>query len=176
MNRVLIVIDPQNDFISGALGSEAANAAVPNICKLIDEYMENGEDIICTMDTHWDDEYLDTYEGKHLPVKHCVYESDGWQLDKRIEDVENYINHTSIYKESFGYDDWKSFHLDKYDEITICGLVSSICVMANVQIIHALYPETPITFVENASAGLSPEDHVAACQIMRDCQINVISL
>ena len=64
----------------------------------------------------------------------------------------------------------------EYDEITICGLVSSICVMANVQIIHALYSEIPITFVENASAGLSPEDHEAACRIMRDCQINVVSL
>ena len=176
MNRVLICIDCQNDFITGVLGSEAANAAVPNIRKLIDEFMENGEDIFCTMDTHWDDEYLDTYEGKHLPVKHCIDESDGWQLDKRIEDVENYINCFFIYKESFGYDGWRDFDLDKYDEITICGFCSSICCMANAQIIHALRPEIPIKFVENASAGLSPEDHAAACRIMKDCQIEVISI
>lgn len=176
MSRVLIVIDVQKDFTTGVLGSEAANAAVPNIRKLIDEYMENGEDIICTMDTHWDDEYLDTYEGKHLPVKHCIYKSDGWQLDKRIEDIEDYQNYISIYKESFGFDDWKSFYLEKYDEITICGFCSSICCMANAQIIHALYPETPITFVENASAGLSEEDHQAACRIMKDCQIEVVSI
>lgn len=175
-NRVLICIDCQNDFITGALGSEAANAAVPNIRKLIDEYMANGENIICTMDTHWDDEYLDTYEGKHLPIKHCIYKSDGWQLDKRIKDVENYQNYFFIYKESFGFDDWKSSHLDQYDEITICGFCSSICCMANAQIIHALYPETPITFVENASAGLSEADHLAAITIMKDCQINVVSM
>lgn len=82
----------------------------------------------------------------------------------------------SIYKESFGYDDWKSFYLDDYDEIIVCGFCSSICCMANIQIIHALYPETLITFVENASAGLSPEDHAAACRIMKDCQIEVISI
>lgn len=176
MNRVLICIDCQNDFITMALGSEAANAAVPNIRELIDEYMKNDEDIFCTMDTHWDDDYLDTYEGKHLPIKHCIYESDGWRLDKRIEDVENYQNCFFVYKESFGYDEWKNFYLDKYDEITVCGFCSSICVMANIQILHALCPEIPITFVENASAGLSPEDHEAACRIMKDCQIEVVSL
>lgn len=176
MNRVLIVIDPQNDFITGALGSEAANAAISNVRALIDEFMNNNEPIICTMDTHYDNNYFETYEGKHLPVRHCIYNSEGWQLDERIRYVEKYHNHFSIFKTNFGYNDWDNYELDNYGEIVICGFTSSICCMANIQIIHALYPETSITFVENASAGLSPEDHAAACQIMRDCQINVISL
>lgn len=175
MNRVLIVIDPQNDFISGALGSEAANAAIPNIRALIDEFIEHEEPIIYTMDTHYNG-YLGTYEGKHLPVEHCIYGTDGWQIDERLMAMDDYPKHSLIIKSTFGYTGWYNYDLDQYNEITICGLVSSICVMANVQIIHALYPETPIIFVENASAGLSPEDHAAACQIMRDCQINVVSL
>lgn len=175
-NRVLICIDCQNDFITGVLGSEAANAAIPNVRKLIDEFIENNETIICTFDTHFDDDYFTTYEGQHLPIKHCLYGTNGWQLDERIKDIEKYFNYISIYKENFGYDDWKSFYLNEYDEIIVCGFCSSICCMANIQIIHALYPETPIQFVENASAGLSEEDHAAACHIMKDCQIEVVSL
>ena len=175
-NRVLICIDCQNDFITGALGSEAANAAIPKVRALIDEFMANNEAIICTFDTHFEDDYLSTYEGQNLPIKHCIYGTNGWQLDKRIKDVEKYLNYISIYKENFGYDDWKSFYLNEYDEIIVCGFCSSICCMANIQIIHAFYPETPIQFVENASAGLSEKDHAAACRIMKDCQIEVISI
>ena len=175
MNRVLIVIDPQNDFITGVLGSETANAAIPNVRKLIDEFMANNEDIIFTMDTHNKD-YLNTYEGKHLPIKHCISGTEGWQLDKRINIIEKYSNCGVIYKTHFGYTDWIVNKLNRYDEIVICGFCSSICCMANAQIIHALYPETHITFVENASAGLSEEDHQAACRIMNDCQIEVVSI
>lgn len=175
MNRVLIVIDAQNDFVSGVLGSEAANAAVPNIRKLIDEFMENGENIIFTMDTHNND-YLNTYEGKHLPTKHCIFATTGWQLDERINIIEKYSKCRVISKNNFGYPYWEDYDLEDYDEIIICGFCSSICCMANIQIIHALYPNIPITFVENASAGLSPEDHEAACRIMKDCQIEVISI
>lgn len=175
MSRVLIVIDAQRDFITGSLGSEAANAAVPNIRKLIDEFMENSEDIIFTMDTHNSD-YLDTFEGKHLPIKHCIFDTTGWELDKRINILEKYSKCGTIVKNNFGYPYWGDFNLGDYNEIIICGFCSSICCMANIQIIHALYPNIPITFVENASAGLSPEDHAAACRIMRDCQIEVISI
>ena len=173
--RVLIVIDPQNDFITGVLGSEAANAAVPNIRKLIDEYMENNEDIIFTVDIH-DNNYLNRYEGKHLPVPHCILNTWGVELDKRINILDTYEHRTLITKSTFGYTGWINCMLQQYDEITICGFCSSICCMANAQIIHALYPEIPITFVENASAGLSEEDHQAACRIMKDCQIEVVSL
>jgi len=175
MSRVLICIDCQNDFISNTLGSEAANAAVPNIRALIDEFMENNEDIIFTKDLH-SEHYLDTFEGKHLPVPHCIVGTWGAELDKRINILRTYEHSAVISKSTFGYTGWMKYMLNQYDEIVICGLVSSICVMTNVQLIHAFYPEVPITFVENASAGLSPEDHEAACQIMRDCQINVISL
>jgi len=175
MNRVLICIDCQNDFITGALGSEAANAAVSKVRTLIDEFMANNEVIIFTMDTHNKD-YLNTYEGKHLPIEHCISGTEGWQLDKRINVTEKYPNCGIVFKTHFGYTDWIINKLNKYDEIIVCGFCSSICCMANIQIIHALYPETPITFVENASAGLSEEDHQAACRIMKDCQIEVVSL
>ena len=174
-NRILICIDCQNDFITGALGSEAANAAIPKVRALIDEFMENNEDIIFTMDTHNKD-YLNTYEGKHLPIKHCISGTEGWQLDKRINIIEKYSDCGIIYKTNFGYTDWFVNKLNKYNEIIVCGFCSSICCMANIQIIHALYPEIPIKFVENASAGLSEEDHAAACRIMKDCQIEVVSI
>ena len=174
-NRILICIDCQNDFITGALGSEAANAAIPNVRTLINEFMENNEVIIFTMDTHNKD-YLNTYEGKHLSIKHCISGTEGWQLDKRINITEKYFNCGIIYKTHFGYTDWIVNRLNMYDEIIVCGFCSSICCMANIQIIHALYPEIPIKFVENASAGLSEEDHAAACRIMKDCQIEVISI
>ena len=174
-NRVLICIDCQNDFITGALGSEAANAAIPNVRALIDEFMANNEMIIFTMDTHNKD-YLNTYEGKHLPVKHCISGTEGWQLDKRINVIEKYFKCGIIYKTHFGYTDWIVNRLNMYDEIIVCGFCSSICCMANIQIIHAFYPEIPIKFVKNASAGLSEEDHAAACRIMKDCQIEVVSL
>lgn len=175
MNRVLICIDCQNDFITGVLGSEAADAAVPNIRKLIDEFMENNEIIIFTMDTH-NSNYLDTFEGKHLPIKHCIFPTTGWQFDERINIIEKYSKCRVIAKNNFGYLYWEDYNLEDYDEIIVCGFCSSICCMANIQIIHALYPAIPITFVENASAGLSEEDHQAACRIMKDCQIEVVSL
>lgn len=175
MSRVLIVIDPQNDFITGVLGSEAANAAVPNIRKLIDEFMENSEDIIFTIDIH-DKNYLNRYEGKHLPVPHCIINTWGAELDKRVDVLDTYEHKTLIIKSTFGYTGWVNCMLQQYNEIVICGFCSSICCMANAQIIHALYPETSITFVENASAGLSEEDHQAACRIMKDCQIEVVSI
>lgn len=174
-NRVLICIDCQVDFITGVLGSAAADAAVPKVRALIDEFMQNGEKIIFTMDTHYPN-YLNSYEGKKLPVEHCIYSTKGWELDNRIDVTHFYENMLLIQKPTFGYMGWYNCDLDQYDEIVICGFCSSICCMANTQIIHALYPETRITFVENASAGLSEEDHNAAITIMKDCQIDVVNL
>jgi nicotinamidase-related amidase len=177
MNRALIVIDAQNDFChqEGVLTTKEAQAAVPRIKKLIDEFYSNGEAIYYTMDTHYDNYYLNTQEGKNLPIKHCIYNTWGWRI----------INECSIYstkednvhcfmKESFAYSNWEDELLDQYDEIIVCGFVSSICCISNVLNIKMLYPELPIKFVASASAGLNPANHACACEVMRSCQVEVI--
>ena len=110
-----------------------------------------------------------------MPVRHCIYGSWGWriidELDYKIEN-EN-IHHLN--KCTFGYDDWYDEHLEKYDEVWICGVVSSICVVSNALIIKSLWPELPIKFIAYASAGLTPENHLAAIEVMKSCQIEVIT-
>ena len=170
--KALIVIDVQNDFVTGSLGSEAAQAIIPKVSALVDEFYGNRDAIYYTQDTHFDD-YSKTQEGEKLPIKHCRFNTEGWQIVKEVN-VPDGPNIYRITKETFGYINWNKFHLNQYDEIVICGLVSSICVISNALILKALYPELPIKFVAYASAGLTPENHKAACEVMRSCQIEVI--
>ena len=177
--KALIVIDAQNDFChhNGVLTSAAAEAAVPEIAKLVSRFHKKGYPIYYTQDTHNYD-YLKTQEGKNLPTLHCLYGSWGW----RIHDEINIPGSSSRYpvyhlnKAAFGYDDWESEHLDQYSEIVVCGFVSSICVISNILIIKSLYPELPITFVANASAGLSPENHAAAIEVLKSNQVKIQNL
>ena len=120
MKRTLIVIDMQNDFIDGALGTKDAQAIVPNVKKKIEEYKARGDEIIFTRDTHFD-EYLETNEGKHLPVKHCILHTHGWQIADGLE-VENcgYID-----KPTFG---WRYWNNHDFEEVELVGLCTDICV------------------------------------------------
>lgn len=176
MNKALIVIDMQNDFITGALGSTEAQAIIPEVKKLVEIFHKNGDSIYYTQDTHYAADYPLSQEGIKLPVLHCVMGSWGWRIvdgvDFILGSAERPIYHLN--KETFAYNDWEEENLDQYDEIWICGLVSSICVVSNALIIKGLYPELPIKFVSYASAGLSPENHAAAIEIMKSCQIEVI--
>ena len=169
--NTLIVIDVQHDFVDGVLGSDAAQACIPNIVKLIEQARASGDKIIFTQDTHNRD-YLTTQEGKNLPVEHCIRGTEGWNiLDECIAAAEG-VPYSIKFKNTFGTFNWTGLDLCK--EIHICGLASSICCIANAIILKTTYPEIPIIFHANASAGLSPENHAAAIEVMKSCQIKVV--
>ena len=134
MSRVLIVIDMQNDFVTGALGSKEAQAIVPNVQAKIKKYADRGDRIIFTRDTH-EENYLDTAEGKKLPVIHCIKGRDGWQIIPELE-VEGceYID-----KPTFGWLNWSGF--GEHDEIELVGVCTDICVVSNALILKAMYPD-----------------------------------
>lgn len=168
MKKTLIVVDMQKDFIDGALGTEEATAIVENVKKKIAKYQEAGEEIIFTRDTHQNN-YLDTNEGKYLPVPHCIEGTEGWKIPNDIA-VEGavYLN-----KPSFGYLDWKQYHLE---EVELVGLCTDICVVSNALIIKALYPEIKVSVDASCCAGVTPESHQAALTTMKMCQVEVTGL
>lgn len=177
MSRTLIVVDMQKDFIDGALGTAEAVAIVPQVKKKIEEYKARGDEIIFTRDTHTK-YYLNTNEGKHLPVVHCVEGTDGWQIPKGLDIPEcEHIN-----KPTFGWDSWDievtdsdgSFKDRNFEEIEIIGLCTDICVVSNALILKAFFPEINITVDASCCAGVTPESHKAALATMKSCQINVI--
>lgn len=174
MSKVLIVIDMQNDFLTGALANPAGVKALSEVRNQIEQAMNNNDIIIYTRDTHFND-YLNTHEGKYLPVPHCLINTKGWEIENSITHPE-YFHAYTINKETFGTLEWERYRdvIEAADEILICGLVSSICVVSNAIILRAMFPEKDITFLSEASAGLTPEDHAAACTIMKCNHINVI--
>ena len=188
--KVLIVVDMQNDFIFGSLGSEAAQAILPNVVKKVQEYENSQSLVIFTLDTHTED-YFNTLEGKNLPILHCIKDSKGWEL---AEDITTFfkssscikyssgeINDNKLLKSTFGsYDLINALYTleleqnEKIEEIELCGLVSNICLVSNAIMTKMAFPEILITVDSTCCAGTSLEEHEAALKIMRSCQINVI--
>ena len=166
MKKTLIVIDMQNDFIDGSLGTPEAVAILPNVKKKIEEYKNAGNEIIYTRDTHGED-YLSTPEGKNLPVVHCVKGTDGWQIADGLYAEGSKI----IDKPSFGWTGWEK---EELNEIELVGLCTDICVVSNALILKATFPEAEITVDSAACAGVTPESHSAALTTMKMCQIRVI--
>lgn len=172
--KTLIVIDMQKDFVDGSLGSKEAVAIVPNVKKKISEYVANGDKIVYTRDTHGED-YLETNEGKHLPVKHCINDTDGWQIYDGL-----YVDGCSIVdKGAFGFPFWNqipatSVDLPNSEEIEVIGLCTDICVVSNALILKAQFPEHKITVDSSCCAGVTPESHEAALTTMKMCQIEVV--
>ena len=167
--RTLIVVDVQNDFVNGSLGSEEAQAIIPNVKKKIEEYHNRGDQIIFTRDTHYDD-YLNTLEGRKLPVKHCVFGTKGWKVVSDLG-VPNcgYVN-----KSTFGTLQWRNMTWIGDGDIDLVGLCTDICVISNALILRAVFPKTEITVDASCCAGSTPEKHKAALEVMKSCQINVI--
>lgn len=165
MKKTLIVVDMQNDFIDGSLGTKEAVAIVENVKRKIGEYHDRGDEIIFTRDTH-EVNYMETNEGKHLPVEHCIRGSRGWEIAEGLE-TENAI---IIDKPSFGYMNWKDYHLE---DVEIVGLCTDICVVSNALIIKATYPEIPVRVDANCCAGVTPESHNAALTTMKMCQVEI---
>ena len=164
--KTLIVIDMQNDFIDGSLGSKEAVEIVPAVKEKIREYKENGDEIIFTRDTHHED-YLNTNEGHYLPVVHCIERTEGWEIKEGL-----YFEGAEIInKPSFGYTGWKE---RSFDEIEIIGLCTDICVVSNALILKALFPEIKISVDPKCCAGVTPASHNAALETMKMCQIEII--
>ncbi len=163
--KTLIVVDMQNDFIDGTLGTAEARSIVDNVKQKIAEYLNSGNRIIFTRDTHFGD-YLSTPEGQKLPVVHCVKDTHGWQIADGI-----YIDGCDIVdKPSFGWLGWDSY---EFDEIELVGLCTDICVVSNALILKAMFPNSEISVDSSCCAGVTPQTHESALNTMRMCQITV---
>lgn len=172
--KLLVVVDMQNDFIDGALGTKEAVEIVPNV---IDKIKSWDGDIICTQDTHNED-YLDTREGKYLPVKHCIRDTEGHKIAPEIfkELCEHGCCMASLNKYTFGSTALPEIvRPHNYDYIELIGLCTDICVVSNAMLLKANFPEIDIAVDASCCAGVTPESHKAALQTMKMCQINVIN-
>lgn len=169
--KILIVVDMQNDFIDGALGTKEAEKIVANVKEKIDTYRSNNDEVIFTRDTHFDD-YLETQEGKNLPVKHCIKDTFGWQISSKLDVADSVI----IDKSTFGSTKLIEYLLSKQDisEIQLVGLCTDICVISNAFLLKAALPEVLISVDSRCCAGVTPESHNRALESMKTCQIMVI--
>ncbi len=174
MSKVLVVVDMQNDFIDGSLGTNEACQIVENVVDKINLF--DGE-IIATYDTHQVN-YLETAEGKNLPVKHCIEGTNGWKLNSKVKDAleqkEKTNKITYIKKPTFGSVELGEILLAKNpEEIELVGLCTDICVVSNALIIKANLPETLISVDASCCAGVTVEKHKAAIETMSSCQIKI---
>lgn len=173
MKSFLIVVDMQKDFVNGALSTAEAENIVSAVCDKIERF--NGE-IIVTYDTHEQD-YLQTAEGKKLPVPHCIKDTDGWQLDKRVGEALSNKMYTEIEKPTFGSVKLPKIVKELADgddfEIELVGLCTDICVVSNALLLKANFPENRISVDSNCCAGVTVDSHNAALTTMKMCQIDV---
>ena len=166
--KTLIVVDMQKDFIDGSLGTKEAVAIVPNVKKKIEESRAAGDQIIFTRDTHQTN-YLQTQEGKNLPVEHCIEGTDGWQISSELDVREDDI---IINKVTFGHV-WDA-DMIKGDEIELIGLCTDICVISNALGVKAVLPEVPVSVDSSCCAGVTPQSHDNALEAMKMCQIAIV--
>ncbi|MBQ6322739.1 MAG: cysteine hydrolase [Lachnospiraceae bacterium] len=174
MRNILVVIDMQNDFIDAALGTSEAIAIVESVKKKIQSYPP--ENVYATMDTHTE-QYLQTQEGRYLPVEHCIRGSDGWKIRP---DIEALLSEAKIYeKPTFGSmelaADLKKLSEEEAIEVELIGLCTDICVVSNALLLKASMPEVKITVDAACCAGVTPQNHLAALATMRSCQIQIIN-
>ena len=173
MKKLLIVVDMQNDFIDGALGTKEAVAIVPNVVKKINDW---DGDIIATRDTHTND-YMNTREGKYLPVPHCIKNTPGHEINEAVKDalMNAEVDVTVIDKITFGSVNLpKMVFVGDYEYVELIGLCTDICVVSNAMLIKAELPEIDVAVDATCCAGVTPDTHNAALTTMKMCQINVI--
>lgn len=171
MKKALIVVDMQNDFIDGSLGTKEAQAMLPRLLAKLAALPED-TDLIFTMDTHGED-YLTTQEGRHLPVRHCIKPSSGWELSAQLQPYASRAKKI-IEKRTFGAKDLPEA-LAGYDQVELVGLCTDICVISNAMLIKAFYPELPLTVDADCCAGVTPASHANALSAMQMCQIEIES-
>lgn len=173
MKKLLIVVDMQKDFVDGALGSAEAVAIVDNVVAKIRDF---DGDVLVTYDTHSDD-YMDTQEGKNLPVPHCIKGTTGWQLDARVQAALEQRAYAVVEKPTFGstaLPEYIRAHYDPADvSIELVGLCTDICVVSNALLLKAHFLETPIVVDASCCAGVTVDSHKAALLTMKMCQVYV---
>ena len=173
MQNILVVVDMQNDFIDGALGTKEAVQIVPNVKKKLQEFQGR---ILFTRDTH-EENYMETQEGKKLPVPHCIKGTKGWEIR---EELEAYRKEEAFDKPSFGSlslgEALKAMHQEEeIGKITFIGICTDICVISNVMITKAFLPEVEIEVDASCCAGVSPATHKNALEAMKVCQVKVVN-
>ena len=174
MERILIVVDMQRDFVDGKLGTKEAVGIVDNVASKIQGF--DGR-IFVTLDTHHPD-YLDTSEGKKLPVPHCIKDSEGWLLDEKVSDALEGKDYRIIEKGTFGSirlpEEIAGLVKKEEVEIELVGLCTDICVVSNALLLKAHFPEACISVDASCCAGVTPKTHEAALETMRMCQIDIV--
>lgn len=170
MRKILIVIDMQRDFIDGALGTAEARAVVPAVIEKIKGYAP--EDVFATRDTHGED-YLNTQEGRYLPVKHCIRGTAGWELDAEIAALipKDHIFDKGTFASTELAAAVKELAARESVELELIGICTDICVVSNALLLKALLPEVKISVDSACCAGVTPEKHAAALETLRSCQI-----
>lgn len=170
--KLLIVVDMQNDFIDGSLGTPEAQAIVPAVKKRIEEYLAEEQDVVFTLDTHYEN-YMETLEGKNLPVPHCQKGTKGWELSPELSGYPG----KRFEKSTFGSMELVGYLKEKeYDSIELLGLCTDICVISNAMLVKAVLPGTPVSVNAACSAGVTPESHENALKAMGMCQIEIIGI
>lgn len=172
MKKVLIVVDYQNDFVCGSLGFDGAAEIDSAICDLVEKAKTDGDDVIFTYDTH-DENYLNTNEGRHLPVPHCIRGTEGWQLYGRTAQM---VDNKTLGFEKGTFGSWELasyLKAKKYDQVTLIGVVSNICVLSNAILAKAALPEAEIIVDSSATASFDKKLHQSALDVMSNSHIVV---
>lgn len=177
MSRLLIVVDMQNDFIDGALGTAEAVSIVPAVTEKIQKYQAENQPIIFTKDTHFEN-YMETQEGKNLPVPHCIKGSKGWELCDSILKLISGKEYKIYEKVTFGSSQYaQDLGHGLYNQVTeveLVGLCTDICVISNAMLTKTFLPETPVKVDSRCCAGVTPASHENALNAMKMCQIEIL--
>lgn len=170
MSKILIVVDMQNDFIDGALGTKEAEMIVPYVKELVKNF--DGK-VLFTRDTHFEN-YMETQEGKNLPVPHCIKGTDGWKIHPELEKLRKT---EAIDKVTFGSKDLAEVlrQEENVEEITFVGVCTDICVISNVMVVKAFYPEIPLVVDAKGCAGVTVQSHLNALEAMKMCQVKIVN-
>ena len=174
MRKILIVVDMQKDFIDGALGFEGADQIIPGIIATIREFEEAGDEIVYTLDTHFEN-YMETQEGKNLPVPHCIKGSDGWGLCEELKPLLE--GRKRFEKLTFGSVELAEYLKENASDISaieVCGLVSNICVLSNAVIAKAAAPEAEVIVDSKLTASFAPDLHQATLDVLKGIQVTVL--
>ena len=174
MRKILVVVDMQKDFIDGALGFEGADKIIPGIVSKIREFEESGDEIVYTLDTHFEN-YMETQEGKNLPVPHCIKGSDGWGLYDELKPLLE--GKKCFEKLTFGSVELAEYLNENASEISsieVCGLVSNICVVSNAVIAKAAAPEAEVIVDSSLTASFAPDLHQATLDVLKGIQVTVL--
>lgn len=175
--EALVIVDVQNDFVSGVLGTKEAEAIIEPLINKINSF--NGI-VLMTKDTH-EENYLSTQEGQKLPVEHCIRGTSGWEIDSRVMEAikAKGLDYKIFEKGTFGSISLgehivKLYNEGKIDQVEFVGICTDICVVSNALLVKAMLPELPIRVDATCCAGVTPEAHEAALSTMESCQIEII--